>query len=198
MRFTAHVISAAIGLTTALMLSFGAGPAHGAMLNGDFTVVGVGDTEGVSFATATKLDFGNFWSGTGNGFGNAGTFLVTTAEGDLEPLFLDIGTIKDLSINPVSVPITAFLSVSGFTFDLLTLNVVSQTIDNIVLAGTGLMKWAGFDNTPGIFTLSSDSGSTRFAFSAGAHSVPAPGTLGLVALGLLGLGLAMRRKKQLS
>jgi hypothetical protein len=99
--------------------------------------------------------------------------------------------------NP-SVGVTALWSVGGFTFDLLTSAIVTQTSTFLNITGTGTLHNAGFTDTAGVwnFTVSNASGSPQdtFSFAASTSAVPEGGS----ALALLGLGLVavelLRRK----
>ncbi|WP_022940379.1 PEP-CTERM sorting domain-containing protein [Psychromonas hadalis] len=88
-------------------------------------------------------------------------------------------------------------AVGGFTFDLesITLNQADTTF--IRLAGSGTLKGVGYADTAGTWTFSADDSTGiengKFTFSASA--VPAPATIALLGLALVGFGAA-RRKKQ--
>lgn len=90
------------------------------------------------------------------------------------------------SFNSSSVP--SFWTVDGFTFDLLTSHVVQQGLGSLTVAGTGTASGHSFDPTPGtwMFTTQDPSSQSQFSFSA-STSVPEPGTLGLLGIGMAGL-----------
>jgi hypothetical protein len=193
----------AVGLAIAV-LAGGAvpTPAMAGLFNGDITFVGSGDFQGQTVATATQIDFGALGAGGGNdptgSLGTPGQFLVLTAEGDLSPLLFTTGSIKDLTINPATAPVTAFLldSFAGgtFSFDLTSLFVIDQTTTQLLLGGVGIANMTGFDPTPANFTFSADARSTKFSFSTGLSAVPEPATFGLLGAGLAMLGLVGRRR----
>jgi PEP-CTERM motif len=91
------------------------------------------------------------------------------------------------SFNSLST-ISGFWTVDGFTFDLLTSHIVQQGLGSLTVAGTGTASGHGFDPTPGtwMFTTQDPSSQSQFSFSA-STSVPEPGTVGLLGIGMAGL-----------
>ena len=82
------------------------------------------------------------------------------------------------------------------SFDLLTLNIVSQSNTFLELSGTGIMKLTGFQDTPGVFRISGDQAAQTFGFSSTANSLPEGGSaIALLGLALLGVEGARRRMK---
>jgi hypothetical protein len=96
--------------------------------------------------------------------------------------------------NP-STPTPALWSVAGFTFDLLTSQIITQSNNGILITGTGIISGNGFDPTPGTWGFSQQKGSgTVLTFSATTEAVPDGGmTLALLGVGLIGLA-AFRAK----
>jgi hypothetical protein len=98
-------------------------------------------------------------------------------------------------------PVLSLWSVGGFSFDLLTVTVISRVsfLDqtSINLGGTGIIR-SGGDASEGSFFFSAQGGGSPLTFSfsatdiAGA-AIPLPGTLALLGFGIAGLGVMRRR-----
>lgn len=87
------------------------------------------------------------------------------------------------------------LTVNGttFSFDLSTVT-VTATATSLSLHGTGILKASGYEDTVGVWDLTTQSGTARLSFSASSAPVPEPGTIMLLGSGLLGLALYGRRR----
>lgn len=99
--------------------------------------------------------------------------------------------------NP-STPTPGLWSVGGFTFDLLTSTVLTQTANFLNITGTGIITGNGFDPTVGTWAFSTQNSSggerTLFSFSGDSTAVPDSGaTVALVGLTLVGVEV-LRRK----
>jgi hypothetical protein len=96
--------------------------------------------------------------------------------------------------NP-STATPALWSVAGFTFDLTSSTIISQSVHGILIEGTGTIMGNGFDPTAGIWSFSQQRGKgTILTFSATTSAVPDGGmTMALLGTGLMGLA-AFRAK----
>lgn len=100
-----------------------------------------------------------------------------------------------IAINPTSSPIANLWQVGGFSFDALTFTQSGLTASTITLTGTGTLKNALFDNTPGTFLATfNTAGGGAFTFSASNAAVPDGGATAML-LGAGFLGLAGLRRK---
>ena len=104
-------------------------------------------------------------------------------------------TYKNIVITPFA-PIMELWSIGGFTFDLNSLTILDQAVGVIGLAGNGVIKAAGFDDTDGIWTFSSNSAGSNFTFSASTAAAPEPAITLLLATGLIGFGVTRKMRKK--
>ena len=125
--------------------------------------------------------------------------------------FTTVGAVaifEDFFFNPASTPVIPLWTattdpldaLSGLTasFDLLSLTVIGQTANELDIVGNGVLHLAGFDDTPGAWTLSGDivNNSLTFGFSSTNVAIPEPGMLALLGLGLVGFGIGRLKKNK--
>lgn len=126
-------------------------------------------------------------------------FIVVAATDDLLGLRNELGTIKDLPFDPFAGPIVDFWTVGGFSFDLSSIvrGASSDPATVLVLNGTGLIRdsSAFYEDTAATWSFSTDTTGSVSMFSwnaVAASSVPEPGVLMLVTMGLLAFSLRKR------
>jgi hypothetical protein len=136
------------------------------------------------------VDFVNFFDNVNSatvGFGSSGDFSSLVGPPAASVAFKDID---------VGTSILSLWSTGGFTFDLMNSANLS-TADGLIIAGTGIIHNAAFEDTTGTFSLTasrSTPGQVEFTFQATSSAVPDGGaTAMLLGVGMLGLG-AIRRK----
>lgn len=151
---------------------------------------------------ATGLDFTMC---TGPTPGVAGVVTSYNGSGTFAALgcFGFCGTIEDIPSFVGFVPTLGFYTtVAGVTFDLLTITSIVRTpasggnLATLIINGTGLIHYNGFDTTPGVFTLTTQGGVvTTFSASTVTQAVlPEPSTLLLLGVSLLGFAVTRRSR----
>ncbi len=158
-------------------------------ITGEINFSGGVTLDNSNLATATKV---TAWLSPVVGFGNTGDFTAAT-QGSA------VTFTAPWNFNTV-VPITPFwtTAVGGFTFNLISSSVVMQNSTFLNVTGIGVIKKAGFTDTPGTWSFTiptgGGGGSATFSFAASTAATPEGGT----ALVLLGVGLiaveGLRRK----
>jgi hypothetical protein len=150
-----------------------------------------GSTVGDDWTTATQIDFlgVNVTGGTGDFAGVPFGTLVTIQD----PFVFDPAGSGAVD------PFWTFNS-GGliYSFALEDWMINERQVDFLDLTGTGTVSITGYDDTPFNWALSLDEAGEMIAAVSMSNSpvpLPEPGTLGLLGLGLLGMGIARRRKK---
>jgi len=151
----------------------------------------------VNFSGVVQFDTGNV--NTANTISKWGKNLVEGADGSFAGLTRGsaVSVTAPWGFDP-SAPMNSLWSVGGFTFDLLTSTIVTQSGGLLVLSGTGMMSNAGsgFEATFGTWTFTSQDGVSRsgFSFTTGASDVPDGGSaVALLGMALLGMEVLRRR-----
>lgn len=156
-------------------------------------------TGNIGFVGSVTLDTASVNTAT------AVTSWISPAVSGGSGVFSSISQYAPASFNPqvwnfnTSTPITAFWSVDGFTFDLVSSYISGQGDGDLSVKGTGTVSGNGYTPTTLSWSFStqdpaSKTGPDQWTFSASANSTPDGGAT----LMLLGLGLstaALLRKK---
>jgi hypothetical protein len=163
--------------------------AQAAKINGKIDFAGATQFDSKSLANATRVVK---WRDVN---GNLGFSNVADVTGNFSSIALGTqATMATSWIFSPSTPTPGLWSVGGFTFNLLSSTVVTQTSTFLNITGTGIISGNGFDPTEGTWAFTSQNAGgthtgthTFFSFSANAASVPDGGS----AVALLGMGLGV-------
>ena len=177
-----------------------AGLAHATAITGSLSLGGYANlntvTQQIDFLAGNALStFGENGSFTvlGNGgtvtFNNQGTWIDYT----------QLTTNSNLGSCGAGCIYTATNGANTTSFDLTSESVVVSGV-TLTISGTGTANLTGFDPTQGFFALTTQitgTPTTHVTFST-TTSVPEPETLALFAAGLLGLSIAIERRRRRS
>ena len=160
--------------------------AHAASIVGSITFSGTANLDNTDLNAATKV---NSWTST----------IVGTASGNFADEGVAAGDAVTFGADWTFGGSKAQLwQVGGFTFNLTSSTIVSQSADALVVTGNGTATHASYDDSTGTFnfTIPGSGVGTAFSFAA-SSSVPDSGaTATLLGLGLVGLAGAARRFKK--
>lgn len=163
----------------------GAMPITGSIgFTGDYTRVG-----GTSLADATGINItGDDATITGVVDGSFAAAGITAGQ---------TAVYNDFTIG--SVPIAGLWSIGGFSFDLTNMTIDFRAPTLLALSGSGMLKSTSpsLDDTSGMWNFTANTAGTNFTFSSSsaADAVPEPNITMLLAVGLIGLGLARKLGK---
>ena len=158
-------------------------------MSGGFSALDATGAKLTDATTATAIDFDFFGS---NFFG------VISGSGAFAGLDGQMGDITDFTFASFSSPIVDFWSVDKFSFELTSVarDISDDPSKFVRLSGEGVLSATGYEDTVANWSFAgSGSGSTTFSWSAGTtESVPEPGVLALLSVGLIGFGLRKKVK----
>ena len=177
MRLKTLIAAAALALSGALAVL---APAQAATISvgSQLDIVGVVDVRNSSFQPGGSLIF-------------VGDGIVNVATGDFAGLIGSTADLFDLNFAPSE----KVYSVGGFTFTATKYSNFDNAFPGRSFTARGILSHPDFDNTPGIFALSTQSVSGRqvlASFSSSTMAIPLPASVFMLLGGLAGLGVVSR------
>lgn len=191
-------------------------PASAAPIFGSFSLASFSGTYvGGTAATATGLDFGSAFGGSGNGYGTNGSALVGNGTGSFSNLNGLLANISDISLagfvaNPYQQnPFLSFGGASNIVFNFSNALVTRSPLGtSVTITGKGTFtNGIAADASAGTFSLATSSqnglsSDVKFTFTSNASAVtaavPEPGTWAMMLLGFGMVGAAVRNRRRSS
>jgi hypothetical protein len=148
-----------------------------------------GVVDGIDVVTATNVA-GTGWGTAGEvevGFGTTGTFSSLFSLGTT-------GAMNDIDFAASSV--SPLWTVGTLSFDLMSFT-ANPVASGYEIVGSGLItdSTGTYDATYGAFTLNTSSSDARFSFDA-TTTVPEPGAIALLGMGLLAMGMVSTGRRR--
>ena len=172
--FIAAAVVAISGALTALAPAQATTISVGSQLD----IVGVVDVQNSSFQPGGSLVF-------------VGDGIVNVATGGFAGLVGSTADLFDLNFAPAE----KVYSVAGFTFTATSYSNFDNAFPGRSFIARGILSHLDFDNTPGIFALSTQNVSGRqvlASFSSSTMAIPLPASVLMLMGGLAGLGVVSR------
>ena len=180
------VFGCVAGMALALAIT---SQANAAPISGQIDIAGLVITGSSDFQPGGSVDFGDQNPGV---IGDQGTVQLATGDFAGVTLFLPVVDLFDIDFNVLS----AIWSIGGFTFTPTSYGTFDNVGPTLGFVAQGIISAAGFDNTKGVLTFSTQGDQGVVSFSS-TTVVPLPPALALFATGLAGIGfLGRRRRKQ--